>query len=93
MEDVVGYTDAFVICTGQNPRHVQAIAEEVGLILKREDGLLPKGNEGQREGDWVLLDYVDCVLHVFTPEAREYYKLEELWNDVPEVELETAVAG
>ena len=83
MEEVVGYTDAFVICSGQNPRHVQAIAEDVGLILKRDDGLLPKGGEGQREGDWVLLDYVDCVLHVFTPEARTFYRLEQLWGQVP----------
>ena len=61
MEDVVGYTDAFVICSGQNARHVQAIAEEVELVLKHEEGLLPKGGEGRREGDWILLDYLDCV--------------------------------
>lgn len=84
MEDVVGYTDAFVICSGQNARHVQAIAEEVELILKREDGLLPKGGEGRREGDWILLDYLDCVLHVFTPEARVFYRLEQLWGQVPQ---------
>ena len=70
MEDVVGYTDAFVICSGQNARHVQAIAEEVELVLKHDEGLLPKGGEGRREGDWILLDYLDAVLHVFTPEAR-----------------------
>ena len=84
MEDVVGYTDAFVICSGQNGRHVQAVAEEVELILKREDGLLPKGGEGRREGDWILLDYLDCVLHVFTPEARVFYRLEQLWGQVPQ---------
>ena len=71
MEDVVGYTDAFVICSGQNPRHVQAIAEEVELVLKHDEGLLPKGGEGRRDGDWILLDFLDCVLHVFTPEARD----------------------
>ena len=60
MEDVVGYTDAFVICSGQNARHVQAIAEEVELTLKRDEGLLPKGGEGRREGDWILLDYLDA---------------------------------
>ena len=61
MEDVVGYTDAFVICSGQNARHVQAIAEEVELVLKHDEGLLPKGGEGRRDGDWILLDYLDCV--------------------------------
>jgi ribosome-associated protein len=84
MEDVVGYTDAFVICSGQNVRHAQAIAEEVELQLKREDGLLPKGGEGRREGEWILLDYLDCVLHVFTPEARVFYRLEHLWGQVPQ---------
>ena len=84
MEDVVGYTDAFVVCSGQNPRHVQAIAEEVELTLKHDEGLLPKGGEGRREGDWILLDYLDCVLHVFTPEARTFYRLEQLWGQVPQ---------
>jgi ribosome-associated protein len=84
MEDVVGYTDAFVICSGQNSRHVQAIAEEVELSLKYDEGLLPKGGEGRREGDWILLDYLDCVLHVFTPEARVFYRLEQLWGQVPQ---------
>ena len=59
MEDVVGYTDAFVICSGQNPRHVQAIAEEVEPVLKHDEGLLPKGGEGRRDGDWILLDFLD----------------------------------
>ncbi len=84
MESVVGYTDAFVICTGQNSRQTRAIADEVALKLKREHGLLPRGNEGQKEGDWILLDYVDCVIHIFTPEAREYYRLEQLWGQVPQ---------
>ena len=92
MEDVVGYTDAFVICSGQNARHVQAVGEEVELILKREDGLLPKGGEGRRDGDWILLDYLDCVLHVFTPEAREFYRLADLWDDVPHETVEAATA-
>ena len=84
MESVVGYTDAFVICTGKNARQTRAIADEVALKLKREHGLLPRGNEGQKEGDWILLDYVDCVIHIFTPEAREYYRLEQLWGQVPQ---------
>ena len=84
MESVVGYTDAFVICTGQNARQTRAIADEVALKLKREHGMLPRGNEGHKEGDWILLDYVDCVIHIFTPEARDYYRLEQLWGQVPQ---------
>ena len=63
---------------------MQAVAEEVELVLKHEEGLLPKGGEGRREGDWILLDYLDCVLHVFTPEARVFYRLEQLWGQVPQ---------
>ena len=54
------------------------------LVLKHDEGLLPKGGEGRREGDWILLDYLDCVLHVFTPEARTFYRLEQLWGQVPQ---------
>ena len=58
--------------------------------MKKEDGILPKSVTGQREATWILADYVDVVLHVFTPEARDYYRLEELWGDVPSVELAAA---
>jgi ribosome-associated protein len=58
--------------------------------MKHDYGLLPRTWDGTTEGTWVLADYLDVVLHVFTPESREFYKLEELWNDVPAVELEVA---
>jgi ribosome-associated protein len=61
--------------------------------MKHDQDLLPRAIDGKQEGTWILADYLDVVLHVFTPDAREYYKLEELWNDVPAVELETAAAG
>ena len=83
MTGVVGYTDYFVICTGNSTRQTQAIAEDVEVMLKRESRLLPAGGEGRREGDWILLDYVDVVFHVFTPEARAFYQLEQLWGQVP----------
>jgi len=91
MSSVVGYTDFFVICTGNTARQTQAIAEEIELRLKREDGRLPMGGEGRREGDWILLDYVDVVVHMFTPEARAFYRLEQLWGQVPV--LDRAAAG
>ena len=84
MEAIVGYTDAFVVCNGQNSRQTKAIADEVRLKLKQEHGLLPKGNEGHKEGDWILLDYIDVVVHIFTPEAREFYRLDQLWGQVPQ---------
>jgi len=91
MRPVCSYTDYFVICTGQNPRQTKAIFDEVHERLKHDDRLLPRSVAGVREASWILADYLDVVLHVFTPEARQYYRLEELWGDVPSVEL--AVAG
>ena len=91
MRPVCSYTDFFVVCTGGNPRQTKAIYDEVRERLKKEEGLVPRTVAGEREARWILADYLDVVLHVFTPEAREYYRLEELWGDVPSVEL--AVAG
>jgi ribosome-associated protein len=82
MRDVVTYTDHFVIASGRNPRQTQAIAEEVHQKLK-EERVLPRRVEGLRQGDWILLDYLDVVAHIFTPEARAYYRLEALWGQVP----------
>ena len=91
MRPVCSYTDFFVVCTGQNPRQAKAIYDEVRERLKKEERLIPRTVAGEREARWILADYLDVVLHVFTPEARQYYRLEELWGDVPSVEL--AVAG
>ena len=89
MRGVVTYTDYFVICSGRNPRQTQGIAEHVHEELKR-DRLLTRRIEGHRQGDWILLDYLDVVVHVFTPEARAFYRLEALWGQVPS---ETYAAG
>jgi ribosome-associated protein len=93
MRKLVAYTDFLVICTARSERQAQAIVDEVRLRVKREAGLLPGGVDAGGEAGWTILDYLDCVLHVFTPEAREYYRLEELWSDVPEVELDAAASA
>jgi ribosome-associated protein len=59
--------------------------------MKHEERLLPQGVDGTREGVWIVADYLDVVLHVFTPDARAFYRLEELWGDVPAVDLDAAV--
>jgi ribosome-associated protein len=90
MRPVCAYTDFFVVCSGQNPRQTKAIVDEVRYGLKHGDEVLPSSVDGEREGDWIVADYLDVVLHVFTPETRKYYGLEELWDDVPSIEHATA---
>jgi ribosome-associated protein len=92
MRPVCTYTDYFVICTGQNPRQTKAIYDEVHRELKAESRTLPGSVDGVQEATWVVADYLDVVLHVFTPEAREYYNLEDLWGDVPSVSVEAVSA-
>ena len=90
MRPVCTYTDFFVVCTGRNPRQTKAIFDEVHAQLKREERSIPRSVDGQAEATWIVADYLDVVLHVFTPEARGFYRLDELWGDVPSVELEAA---
>ena len=90
MRPACSYTDFFVICTGRNPRQTKAIWDEVHERLKHDERLLPQHVDGSGEGSWIVGDYLDTVLHVFTPEARDYYRLEELWGDVPSVAVEAA---
>jgi ribosome-associated protein len=92
MRPACSYTDFFVICTGRNPRQTKAIWDEVHERLKHDERVLPQHVEGAGEGSWIVGDYLDTVLHVFTPEARDYYRLEELWGDVPSVAVEAASA-
>lgn len=87
MRELVGYTDFLVLVTARNERLAKAITDEVHIQLK-VDGLLPSRSEGAQEARWVLLDYLDCVLHVFVPDAREHYRLEQLWGEAPRLELE-----
>jgi ribosome-associated protein len=88
MRELVAYTDFLVICTARNERQARAIVDEVRVQVKSDAGLLPGGVDGGGEAGWTILDYLDCVLHVFTPDARERYGLEELWRDAPRLELD-----
>lgn len=88
MRELVAYTDFLAICTARSERQARAIVDEVRVRVKRETGLLPGGVDGGGDAGWTILDYLDCVLHVFTPEARERYGLEELWRDAPRLELD-----
>jgi len=90
MRPECSFTDYFVIATGRNPRQTAAIWDEVHTQLKQEARLIPAGVDGVREGAWIVGDFIDVVLHVFTPEARRYDRLEELWSDVPAVDLAAA---
>jgi ribosome-associated protein len=73
------FTDYFVLCSGTNPRQVQAISDEVELRLKRA-GIYPNSIEGYKQAEWVLIDYVDFVVHIFSEKARKFYDLERLWK-------------
>ena len=83
LRDAVGYTDYFVICSGNTERQTKAIHDAIHLELKDSPGLLPRRVEGDRQARWILMDYLDCVVHIFTPEARSFYRLEQLWGEVP----------
>jgi ribosome-associated protein len=87
VSDLVGYTDYLVIATARNERQAKSIHDEVRLRLKREDGLLPARVEGEVEARWVLVDYLDCVLHVMVPEMRDRYRLERLWGEAERLTL------
>jgi ribosome-associated protein len=89
---LVGYTDFLVIGTARNERQAKAIHDEVYARLKA-DGLLPARVEGEREASWVLIDYLDCVLHLFTPQTREHYRLEQLWGEAERLDLGVAGAA
>lgn len=81
-----GFTDYFVICSGANQRQVDAIAEAVDEKLSKS-GQEPRGVEGRRQAEWILLDYVDFVVHIFSESARKFYDLERLWKTATRVEL------
>jgi ribosome-associated protein len=83
MAGAVTYTDFFVIATGANARQTRAITDEIQTRLRQRRR--PARVEGEREADWILLDYLDVVVHVFTPPARAFYRLENLWGDMPRV--------
>jgi ribosome-associated protein len=83
LREIIGYTDYFVICSGRSDRQCKGIHDAIHEGMKREHGLLPRRVEGVAEAQWILMDYLDVVVHVFTPETREYYRLEQLWGEAP----------
>ncbi|HLU98476.1 MAG TPA: ribosome silencing factor [Thermobifida alba] len=100
-QDIVAYdvsdqlviTDAFMLCSAPNDRQVRAIVDEVEERLLRQAGAKPVRREGERDGRWVLLDYIDLVVHVQHEEERGYYGLERLWKDCPEIALPEGARG
>ena len=90
LRGIIGYTDYFVICSGRSDRHVKAIHDAIHTGMKHQHGLLPERVEGLSQARWVLMDYLDVVVHVFTPATREYYRLEQLWGEAP---IEAVGAG
>jgi len=83
LRGMIGYADYFVICTGRSDRQTRAIHDGIHAGMKQAHGLLPRRVEGLSEGRWILMDYLDVVVHVFTPETREFYRLEQLWGEAP----------
>src|SRR5262249_30906294 len=98
-DDIIAYdvseqlviTDAFVLCSASNDRQVRAIVEEIEKRLREDAGAKPVRREGEREGRWVLLDYIETIVHVQQAEDRVYYALERLGKDCPPIELPESV--
>jgi ribosome-associated protein len=83
LRGVLGYTDYFVVATGGSDRQVKAIHDRIHEGMKKEHGQLPRRVEGVAEARWILMDYWDVIVHIFTAEAREFYRLEQLWGEAP----------
>lgn len=88
MRGLCDFTDSFVICHGSSTRQVLAISDAVEERLAKELGREPKHVEGRRLGEWVLMDYLDFVVHIFIDDKRRFYSLERLWGDAPRVDLD-----
>jgi ribosome-associated protein len=88
LRDVLGYTDYFIVCSGNSDRQTRAIHDRIHEGMKKDHGILPRRVEGTAEGRWILMDYLDAVVHVFTPDAREFYRLEQLWGEAPRRAIE-----
>lgn len=81
IRDKAIFTDYFLICNGENDRQLQALIDGISEDAKKKTGILPWGTEGEPTSGWILLDYGELVVHLFSPEMRNYYNLEELWSD------------
>jgi len=83
LREIPGFTDFFIVCAGNTDRQTKAIADGIVEGMKKDHATHPRRVEGLPEARWILLDYLDVVVHVFTPEAREFYRLEQLWGEAP----------
>jgi ribosome-associated protein len=92
MRGLVGYTDFFLVCSGNTDRQVKAIHDAIHEGAKREHSILPRRVEGATRAQWILMDYLDVVVHIFTPATREFYRLEQLWGEAPARVLDEAPA-
>jgi ribosome-associated protein len=92
LRGVVDYTDFFVICSGGSDRQVKAIHDGIHMGCKSEHAILPARVEGLARSQWVLMDYLDVIVHVFMPDVREFYSLERLWGEVPARSVGAAAA-
>ena len=90
LRGILGYTDYFLVCSGNTERQTRAIHDSIHLGMKNDHGLLPRRVEGASEARWILMDYLDVIVHVFTPDARDYYRLEQLWGEAPRRDLAPA---
>jgi ribosome-associated protein len=83
LRGVLGYTDYFLVCSGNTGRQAKAIHDGILEGLKREHDILPRRVEGSAQAGWILMDYLDVIVHIFTPETRDFYRLEQLWGEAP----------
>jgi len=93
LRGVLGYTDYFLVCSGNTGRQAKAIHDGILEGLKREHDTLPRRVEGSSGAGWILMDYLDVVVHIFTPETREFYRLEKLWGEAPMREAPARAVG
>jgi ribosome-associated protein len=93
LRGMIGYADYFVICTGRTDRQTRAIHDAIHLGMKSTHSLLPRRVEGLPEGRWILIDYLDVVVHIFTPDTRQYYRLEQLWGEAPSLAVGAGAVG
>jgi ribosome-associated protein len=93
LRGLIAFADFFLICSGRSGRQVKAIHDAIHQGMKSHHRMLPERVEGLAQARWVLMDYLDVVVHIFTPEARAYYRLEQLWAEAPARELDEPVSA
>ena len=92
LRGLTSVADYFLICTGRSDRQVKAIHDRIHLGMKNERGTMPTRVDGATQAQWVLMDYGDVIVHIFTPEMRDFYRLEQLWGEAPSEKIEFAAA-